>query len=250
MSEANVHLEAVGDGVTVARLDRPPVNALNPEWLAEIEAAFTALERDRSVHAVVLAGAGKTLSAGMDLKELQGFDTSRQRATVSALNSTFSTLYGFAKPLVCAAHGAAIAGGLFFVLVSDYRVAGERALFGLAELRVGLRFPVGALAIAMSELSPTACRRMMLGAGNHTAETAQALGVVDEVVATEQVLERATAVARDYAVLPGQSFTETKRALRADALARIASQQPDPLLNAWFTDETQQAIRRTLAALG
>lgn len=250
MSEAKVHLETVDGGVTIARLDRPPVNALNPEWLAEIESVFEALERDDSVRAVVIGGAGKTLCAGMDLKELESFDRDAQRATVQALNSTFASLYRFAKPLICAAHGAAIAGGLFFVLVSDYRVAGERAVFGLAEMRVGLRFPIGPLTIAASELSPSACRRLVLGAGNHSAPSALALGVVDEVVAGEQVLERATAVARDYATLPGQTFTHTKRALRAGALSRLTTDAPDPMLSGWFTDETQQAIRGMLASLG
>ena len=156
MSEAKLHIESAGDAVVVARLDRPPVNALNPAWLTEIGAAFEALDRDDGVRAVVLAGAGKTLSAGMDLKELQSFTAEDQRAMVMALNTTYGKIYGLGKPVVCAAHGAAIAGGLFFVLVSDYCVAGERAVFGLAEVRVGVRFPVGPLAIAMKERFPDA----------------------------------------------------------------------------------------------
>ncbi len=253
MSEAKLHIESAGEAVVVVRLDRPPVNALNPAWLTEIGAAFDALDRDDGVRAVVLAGAGKTLSAGMDLKELQSFTAEDQRAMVMALNTTYGKIYGLGKPVVCAAHGAAIAGGLFFVLVSDYCVAGERAVFGLAEVRVGVRFPLGPLAIAMHELSATACRRLMLGAGTHDAATALSLGVVDEVVPSEQVLERAAAVAREYAQLPAQTFAATKRALREEVLSRLARIEgdapPDPMLDGWFTDETERATRAVLASL-
>ena len=252
MSEGQIEHEVMGDGVVVMRLNRPPVNALNPSWLGAIHDAANALDGDASVRAVVLAGAGKVLSAGMDLKELQGFSIADQRAMVHGLNRTYTRLYGLSKPLVCAAHGAAIAGGLFFVLVSDYRIAGEHATFGLAEVKVGVRFPVGPAVIAMNELSPSACRRFMLGAANHDANTALALQVVDEVLPTEEVLPRAVAVARDYAALPGAAFAHTKRTMRAHALSRLRvldHPATEPMLDGWFSDETYTATTAMLATL-
>ncbi len=250
MSDAKVHLQPLGEGVLEVRLDRAPVNALNPAFLATIRDRLQDVERDASVRAVVLTGAGRTLSGGMDLKELQGFSDADQAAMVEGLNSTYARLYGFPRPVIVAAHGAAIAGGLFFVLVSDYRVAGERAVFGLAEVRVAVRFPVGPLAIAASELSPSACRRLMLGGRNHDAAAALGMGIVDEVVPAEQVMERAVAVARDYATIAPQTFAAVKRQLRAAVLDRVAqAQRSDPMLAGWFTGETDDAVRATLQAL-
>ena len=168
----------------------------------------------------------------MDLKELQTFTAEDQRAMVTGLNATYGRLYGYPKPVVCAAHGAAIAGGMFFVLASDYRVAGEHARFGLAEVRVA-RFPVGPFEIARRELNPDACRRFLLGGQAHDAATALALGAVDEVVPAEQVISRALEAAAEYAAIPPLTFAETKRQIRGEALDRIAAAvdgSADPML--------------------
>jgi len=252
MTTGIVHTERHDGGVTLLRLDRPPVNALNPAFLAEIRRVVDELAADDQVRAVVIAGEGKVLCAGMDLVELQRFSAEDQRAMVTGLNATYGAIYGFPKPVVCAAHGAAIAGGMFLVLVSDYRIAGERARFGLAEVRVGVRFPVGPFEIARRTLSPDACRRFMLGGQNHDAATALALGALDEVVPQEQVLPRALEVAVEYAAIPPRTFAETKRALRAEVLDRVAAAvdgNGDPMLSGWFTEETAEATQAMLASL-
>ena len=92
----------------------------------------------------------------------------------------------------------------------------------------------------------------MLSGANHDAATALSLGVVDEVVASDRVLERAIAVARDYARLPAQTFAETKCALRAELLERLVrvdEDGSDPMLDGWFTAETERATRDMLASL-
>ena len=252
MADATIDLTTLADGVTGVQINRPPVNALNPAFLAEIDRAIAQLTADDAVRAVVLSGAGKTLSAGMDLKELLEFSAADQEAMVDGLNRTFAGLYGLPKPLICAANGPAIAGGLFFILVSDYCVASERAVFGLAEMRVGLRFPIGPFAIARNELAPHACRRIMLGGATHDAATALQLGVVDEVRARDEVMGRAIAVASEYATLPPQTYASTKRQLRGEVLDRIANalrDGSDPMRAGWSTDESIAAATAVLAAL-
>lgn len=251
MSEHGVSVSAHEEGVQVLCLDRPPVNALTPAVLSELEKVLSELDADPEVRTVVVCGSGAVLSGGMDLKALQQFSPAEQRAMVDGLNRSFACLYRLSKPVVCAAHGAAIAGGAFFVLASDYRIAGERARIGLAEMRVGVRFPVGPFAIARAELTAPACRLFMLGGEAHDAQTALRLGVVDEVVATDEVFERALAVASRYAKLPPRTFAHTKRALRAETLARIdaAIASGDPLADGWFDDETMASTRAMLASL-
>lgn len=171
---------------------------------------------------------------------------------VDGLNRTFGRLYGCPKPVICAANGAAIAGGMFLVLVSDYRLASERAQFGLAEVRVAVRFPVGAMDIARAELGASALRRIMLSGRNHDAATALALGAVDEVVPGDQVLERALAVAADYARLPPQTFASIKREIRGAVVDRslaAVNDRTDPMRDGWFTGETQDAVTAVLASL-
>jgi len=252
MSDGTVHIEQRDAGVALMRIDRAPVNALNPAFLLAIDEALDALEADGAVRAVVLCGEGKTLSGGMDLKELQAFSADDERAMVHGLNRTFGRIYGFPKPVICAAHGPAIAGGLFFVLTSDYTVAGERAVFGLAEVRVAVRFPVGPLAIARHALASHALRRIMLGGQNHDAATALALGVVDEVAPGDAVLDRAVEVATVYAGLPEQTYASIKHGIRGGVLEQVRAaveDGADPMLDGWFTEETGVAARAVLASL-
>jgi enoyl-CoA hydratase/carnithine racemase len=111
---------------------------------------------------------------------------------------------------------------------------------------------VGPFAIARHELSADACRRFMLGGRNHDAATALALGVVDEVVPTAQVLSRALEVAAEYGAVPPRTFAETKHQLRAEVLERVAvavDGEADPMLSGWFTDETRDATRAVLESL-
>ena len=252
MTLGTIDLNTLEDGVVSMQLDRPPVNALNPVFLAEIDRVLEAQAADDAVRAVVLSGAGKTLSGGMDLKELLDFSSADQKAMVTGLNRTFARLYGFPKPLICAANGPAIAGGLFFILTSDFCVANERAVFGLAEMRVGVRFPVGPFEIARNELSAHACRRVMLSGATYDSATALRLGVIDETVAADEVLARATAIAREYAALPAQAYAHTKGQLRGGVLRTIADaldDDSDPMSAGWSTPETIAATRAVLTSL-
>lgn len=238
-------------GITRLELARVPVNALNPEYLGEIGDRLAEIESNADVRTVVITSALPVFSAGMDLKEAQQFSVAEQTAVVDGLNSTFSRLYGISKPVVVAVNRAAIAGGLFFALAADYVVAGAGAKFGLTEVRVGVDFPAAPLQIARAELTPQACRRLMLGGGNLDALTARDMGIVDEVVEAESLVSRAVDVARDYATIPALAYAAVKSQLRARTLENInktIEAGSDPTRDHWFTEETRDAMRVLMAA--
>lgn len=238
-------------GVALLVLDRAPVNAVNAAFLQAFAAALGEIEAAGETRALVVTGEGRALSAGMDLKELQSFDAADETAMAAALNDSSLALYGLSLPVVAAANGHAIAGGLFFLLGADYRIAAQGARFGLTEVRVGVDFPLGPLAVAEAELSPQARRRLMLGGGTFDAAAAAALGIIDEIVPPEAVRDRALAVAADYARIPPRTFAAVKAQLRAPAIARaraaIAAGE-DRTLRGWFTGETRAAAEAILAA--
>ncbi len=245
-----IHEDLSADGVCTLTLDRPPANALNTEFLQEIESRFAGLENRHDVRAVVITGRGKIFCAGMDLKIIPGLSLAGQRAAITALNDTYGCVYSFPKPVVAAVNGHAIAGGLFFVLASDYRVGPEAgAQFGLTEVRVGVAFPVAALEIAKAELAPAISRRVLLGGQTVSSQVAVDWGILDEVVQPCDVLARALEQARLYAATPPKAYTTVKHQLRARVLARIEralADKGDPLLNNWITEETAAAAHVTL----
>lgn len=241
--------ENMGDGITRIILNRAPVNALSAEFLMEFSETLDHLASDASVRAVIISSAFKVFSAGLDLKETLEYDVKDQNAIVKALNEVFLNLFRFPKPTIAAINGAAIAGGLFFVLASDTHVAGPRAKFGLAEVRVGVTFPVGPMEIARATLSSSDLRRLMLTGQPISAQTAEMSGLIDVLVDADAVNDTALTLARSMADIPPMAYAAVKLQIRGDAIARIQ----DALLNGanepagdWFTDETKPAMQRML----
>ncbi len=239
-----------GEGIVAIELSRAPVNALSPEFLMGFAKLLQELECDETVRAVVLSSVFKVFSAGLDLKEAQHFDLGQQQAIVEALNVGFFTLFACPKPVVAAVAGPAIAGGLFFVLGSDIRVAGPRARFGLAEVRVGVDFPAPTMEIARATLGPNTLRRLMQTGQPIDVKQAVAEGIVD--VLEEDggiVLDRALAEARALADIPSIAYASVKRQIRAPAIAAIeaaiaaGANAPE---DGWYNAQSRDAMRRMI----
>ncbi|WP_406644499.1 enoyl-CoA hydratase/isomerase family protein [Aliisedimentitalea scapharcae] len=237
-------------GVVELELGRAPVNALSPQFLMDFADEMVALGNDDGVRAIVLSSPFKVFSAGLDLKEAQSFDRAQQNDIVKGLNFGFLAQYACPKPVVAAVGGAAIAGGLFYVLASDFRVAGPRASFGLAEVRVGADFPVGPFEIARATLDSNTQRRLMLTGQPIGAQDAQRAGVVDVVTdETGDVMSCALGHAQTLGQLPPKTYASIKRQLRGATIACIeaamAAGGNDPE-DGWFTDETVSAMQRMI----
>lgn len=235
-------------GIIELGLNRAPVNALDPESLMGMRDCIKELGHDDAVRAIVLTSPLSVFSAGLNLKAAQGFDANDQRAIVAGLNHGFLALFACTKPVVVAVNGAAIAGGLFFVLAADHRIAVPRAQFGLAEVRVGVGFPAGPLGIAQATLDAATCRRLMLRGQPIGAEAALAAGIVDEVVDPETLNTRALDVARELAVIPPKAYARVKAQLRQGAIDQItaAVAAEEAAGEDWFTDETAPAMARMI----
>lgn len=241
--------EDLGNGVAVLTLNRPPVNAIIATFLNDFAARLADLEQDPAIRTVVIASSFKVFSAGLDLKQSKDFSVGDQTAIVDAFNSTFARLFGFPKPVVAAVSGAAIAGGLFFVLCADRAVTHKDAKFGLAEVRVGASFPIGPLEVARATLPPSALNRLMLTGQPVSAQRAMESGFIDEVVAESAIMESAVSAARDLATVPPKTYATIKAQIRGPALAIInnaIANQSDPVRSGWFSDETRSAMKATI----
>ncbi len=240
------------DGIAVVTLAAPPMNAMDAPLLEELANLFDGLAADRAVRAAVIAAEGPAFSAGLDLKTTPGLDRPGQRRLVDALNDGFGTLYAWPKPLVAAVNGHAIAGGLILALCADWRVVADVPMqISLAEVRVGVTYPVAPLQIARAELAPSAARRLVLLGETIDAVAAEALAIVDERVPSEALVAHAVAQAERHAGLPSQAFATNKRELRAGELERIAAArvgQGEPRLAAWLGDEMRRASAAVLRA--
>lgn len=249
MANNNLQLEKIGN-VTILRINRPPANAIDLELAGEFASLLATIEQDRNIAALVLTGVGNCFSAGLDLKVVPTYDRDQQQAMVMEVNRLFGRLYDLPLPTIAAVNGHAIAGGVILTLACDYRIGAEGEYkIGLAELRVGVPFPVAAMSIVQSELSHKAARLMVLTARNMNPSDALSYGVLDELQPADLLVNRAIDVAREMAELPKASYGRIKRQLRARALGRIddaISNRNEPMLESWLGDETLEAASEAL----
>src|SRR5712671_6806803 len=137
----------MSDNIAVLTIDRPSANAIDLDTAREFGNALSSLVDRNDIGAVIVTGAGKCLSAGLDLKVIPTYDRSQQQAMVMEVNRLFGRLYDLPFPTIAAVNGHAIAGGVILALACDYRIGAEGDYkLGLAEMRVGVPFPVAALA--------------------------------------------------------------------------------------------------------
>jgi len=234
-------------GIAVLTMAHGKVNALDVEVLEGLVDELAGLERSEA-GAVILTGAGRAFSAGVDLfRVLEGGPAYVDRL-VPALAGAFEALFRFPKPVVAAINGAAIAGGCVMACACDRRITGPDAPIGASELRVGVPLPVAALEILRSSCGDHAAE-VILSAGLFRGPEAVARGLADEVVAPSLVLDRALEVAGDLATLSAPAYRMAKAQLRAPALERIAAgaRADEEVRALWSSPATTTAIEGSLA---
>ena len=207
------------DGLAVLRIEHGKANILDLELCNAVVKAFEDADEAR---AVVLTGTGKIFSAGVDLFRVLEGGTSYIDAFVPAMCRAFERIFVHPAPVVAAANGHAIAGGCLLVAAADQRLMAEgTARIGIPELQVGVPFPPIALEIMRFATSPQHFQTIVYGADTHEPPTALALGLIDEVVEPDNLLDRSLARAERLASAHRESFAITKREIRRPAMVRI-----------------------------
>src|SRR5262249_49948570 len=153
-------------------------------------------------------------------------------------------------PVVAAANGHAIAGGCVLLLACDVRLMADgNGKIGVPELLVGVPFPAAALEVVRFAVPRNRVQSLVYTGRTMPPQDGLAAGLLDEVVAPDQLLARAQEVARQLATIPAEAFRLTKQSLRAEALERIdrAGELYDRAMEeAWTAAETHAHIREYL----
>ena len=194
----HVRLE-VADGVGTIRLDRPKMNALNAQMQDEIkEAATEATERD-DVRAVVVWGGERVFAAGVDIKEMADMSYVDMVRRSRVMHSAFTTVARIPKPVVAAINGYALGGGFELTLCADVRFAAEDAVVGQPEVLLGVMPGAGGTQRLTRLIGPSKAKDVIFTGRFVKADEALALGMVDRVVAADQVYAEAQAWAGQFA---------------------------------------------------
>ena len=190
MSDPTYLLERSPDGVVRLTLSRPAIhNAFDDRQIDELTAAFRDLAADDAVRAVVLTGAGRSFSAGADLNWMRRTSTYGEAENLrdaNALAALMKALYELPQPTVARVNGAALGGGTGLVACCDVVVAGESAVFGTTEVRLGI-MPAVIGPYVIAAIGTRQASRLMLTGERITAYEAARIGLVHEVVPADQL---------------------------------------------------------------
>src|SRR5579871_832435 len=167
-------------GVTLLRLQNPPMNALSRALLGELRDAARAIAADASVKAVVVAGGEKAFAAGADISEFGDQDAAR--AVAQSFREAFDGIAAIPRPVIAAIGGYALGGGLELACACDLRVLGERARVGQPEILLGIIPGAGGTQRLARLVGPARAKDMVWSGRQVRAEEALAMGLVDRVV--------------------------------------------------------------------
>ncbi len=233
------------EAVRVLTFSSGRVNALDVERLAELTAAIRELQQP-GVGALVVTGAGRVFSAGVELARVLEGGADYTDRLIGALSEAFEALFCYPGPTVAAINGAAIAGGCVLACACDRRLIRPDARIGASEVRVGVPFPVAALEVLRYACGDHA-EELLLGGRLYRGAEAVACGLAHRVV-DDNLLEAAVGEAADLSEILAEAYRHTKAQLRAPALARIrdAGDIDDEVRRLWGAPQTRQRIAAQL----
>jgi enoyl-CoA hydratase/carnithine racemase len=237
--------------VTIVELKRPPQNFFDHSLIRQIADAFDQADGDSACRAIVLAAEGKHFCAGANFGSGDGdgsdeFTEEGFRNTTGLLYREAARLFTNSKPIVGAIQGAAVGGGLGLALVPDFRVGCDATRFAANFVKLGIHQGFG-LSVTLPRLIGAQAASMMLLTGRRIAGAeALELGLLDELVAADEVRSAALALAQEIAgnaPLAVSSVRATLRGQLAEEVARATEHELKEQQWLRATDDAREGIR-------
>jgi methylglutaconyl-CoA hydratase len=222
MSYKTIQL-AYDSGVATITLNRPDKrNAISFELIDDLLRALEEVETSDAI-VLILTGAGKAFSSGMDLdnlKTLIGRSPEQNLQDSQTMVRMFRRLYEFSKVTIAAVNGAAIAGGTGLALLCDFTLAVPEAKFGYTEVRIGF-VPAIVSTFLLRQVGEKQARDLLLTGRIIGAEEAARMGLVNEIVAPENLMTRARELAALLMENSPASLRATKKLLNDHARSEL-----------------------------
>ena len=214
MDYKTLHL-AHDAGIATITLNRPDKrNAISYELIEDLLAALKEVAGSAAL-VLILTGAGKAFCSGMDLEDLKALtDRSPEESLKDSetMARLFRALYDFPKPSIAAVNGAAIAGGCGLATLCDFTLAVSDAKFGFTEVRIGF-VPAIVSTFLLRQVGEKHARDLLLTGRVIEADEARRIGLINEIVLAEKLLDRARELASLLMENSPASLTCTKRLL-------------------------------------
>jgi len=198
--------------VLTLTLNRPAKrNSLDPDLVKELTQDLTAAEANSGLSVLVITGAGPSFCAGLDLELLVSWTVEQKLAHLEAVTKIFRLVWTMPQPVIAAVNGPAIAGGFDLAAFCDIRLAAEEAIFGQAEINLGLTQIIHPL---YKSIGLARAKELAMTGESISALEAFRIGLVNHVYPCEDLMPRAMDLARTLASKPHGALFATKRLTR------------------------------------
>jgi enoyl-CoA hydratase len=246
-----VRLEVEG-GIGTIRLDRPPMNALNRQVQEEIRAAAQEAGTRDDVRAVIVYGGEKVFAAGADIKEMADMSYVDMASRSGPLSASFTAVAEIPKPTVAAVTGYALGGGCELALCCDRRVAGDNAKLGQPEILLGIIPGAGGTQRLARLVGPSKAKDIVYTGRFVDAGEALAIGLVDEVIAPDDVYAAARRWAEQFVGGAARALAAAKAAIDGGLDGDLASglRLESQVFAALFATEDQKTGMRSFIENG
>ena len=197
-------------GLAMLLLSRPPTNAMTRQVYREVIAAADELGRRDDVAVVILFGGHEIFSAGDDMPELRTLRGSEAESVARVRQEAVGAVAAIPKPTVAAITGYALGAGLTLALAADWRISGDNVKFGATEVLAGLMPGGDAMARLTRAAGASKAKELVFSGRFVDAEEALALGLIDEMVAPDDVYDAAAGWARRFLGGPRHALAAAK----------------------------------------
>lgn len=205
--------------IAIITINRPTkLNALNKETIQELHEAFSALNEEQAIKAIIITGSGeKAFVAGADISEFANFSVQEgQELAAQGQALLFDFVQNLSTPVIAAVNGFALGGGLELAMACHFRVASTNAKMGLPEVTLGVIPGYGGTQRLTQLVGKGRAMELIMTAGMVDAETAKNYGLVNHVVAQEELLEFAKGIAAKIANNSSVAIAKAIQAINAN----------------------------------
>jgi enoyl-CoA hydratase/carnithine racemase len=232
-------------------LASPPLNLIGQQLISDLLAALDQVEAAEGLRALVLRGEGKVFSAGADVALFAGMTAHQLRPLIGSFLDLGHRIERLPFPTLATVHGTCMAGGFELSLFCDLIWAAEGTMLGLPETRLGIVPLAGGIERIATRAGLGRARSVALGAELHTAEEFAAWGVLDRVLAADELHSAAVEFASRLASGPTRAFAVVKELTRAYTAGGVAGADAllaDAAVGLFDTEDARGGIRSFLTS--
>ncbi len=237
----------------IIQMDREKANPMNYEFVAQLRIALKNLLEDDSIQGAIINGKENFFSAGLDLPELYSYDELQFEKFWRNFMELVCDLVSFDKPLIASINGHAPAGGCIIAIGCDYRVMAEgNYKIGLNEIPIGIVVPRGVFDIYSFWIGRKRAFQYLLEGKLYSPEHAKEIGLVDEVVPADKVLETAEQKMKQYLKYEQTSWRITKKQMKREQLQSISSIsdfEMKTMLQQWWSQPVRSIVTQFVESL-